>query len=226
MKRNLNDIQSIHKEKPVMKKYPFYLILLIGFIFPNCENDELQVPININETLSFSGTFETINSANFSGTVFLTISNGYYECLTNLPYGHGAGKIEVHKTTINFVDTLFVAIPAIYGPTYVLSGEYNYKFDGENLEVWKEINVGSIEYELEMLDCKDSHHGILRNLTGLDGCGWIIQLSDSSKLEPINLDDFDIELKENKPVCFQFHERDDLGSYCMVGKVVELDFIE
>ena len=68
-----------------------------------------------------------------------------------------------------------------------MSGEHYYEFDGENLKIWKEKNVGSIEYNLEIVDCEDSHHGILRNLTGLDGCGWIIQLSDSSKLEPINL---------------------------------------
>lgn len=73
---------------------------------------------------------------------------------------------------------------------------------------------------------ENSQNGILKNLTDLDGCGWIIQLPDSTKLEPINLDDFDIELKENKSVCIQFHEREDLGSYCMVGKVVEIDFIE
>ena len=75
-------------------------------------------------------------------------------------------------------------------------------------------------------DCDNSQTGILKNLTGFDGCGWIIQLSDSTKLEPINLDDFDIELIENKSVCIQFHERNDLGSYCMVGIVVEIDFLK
>ena len=74
--------------------------------------------------------------------------------------------------------------------------------------------------------CGNSQEGILKNLTGLDGCGWTIQLSDSKLLEPINLDDFNIDLIENKSVCIQFHERTDLGSYCMVGKVVEIDFIE
>ena len=74
--------------------------------------------------------------------------------------------------------------------------------------------------------CENSQEGILKNLTGLDGCGWIIQLSDGTKLEPINIDVFDIELLENKSVCIQYHERKDLGSYCMVGKVVEVDFIE
>ncbi len=74
--------------------------------------------------------------------------------------------------------------------------------------------------------CENSQIGILKNLTGLDGCGWIIQLADSTKLEPINLDDFEIELTEGKQVCIQFHERKDLGSYCGVGKVVMIDFIE
>ncbi len=75
-------------------------------------------------------------------------------------------------------------------------------------------------------NCENSQKGILKNLTGLDGCGWIIQLSDSTMLEPINLEDFDIELIENKSVCIRFHERTDLGSYCMVGKVVEIESIE
>lgn len=74
--------------------------------------------------------------------------------------------------------------------------------------------------------CENSQEGVLKNLTGIDGCGWIIQISDSIKLEPINLDEFDIELAENKSVCIQYHERKDLGSYCMVGKIVEIDFIE
>ena len=209
-----------------MKKHLFYSFILIGFIFSSCDKDEVQKPINLNENLSLNGTFKTINSENLNETVFLNISNGYYECFTSLPYGHGAGRLEANENTINFIDTLFFAIPAMYGPSYVLSGEHYYEFDGENLKIWRDKNIGSIEYNLKIFDCEDSHQGILRDLSGLDGCGWIIQLSDSTKLEPINLNDFDIELIENKPVCFRFHERDDLGSYCMVGKVVELDFIK
>jgi len=54
--------------------------------------------------------------------------------------------------------------------------------------------------------CVDCQEGILRNLTGLDGCGWIIQLTDSTKLEPINLKDFSIVLEANKKVYVQYHE--------------------
>jgi len=74
--------------------------------------------------------------------------------------------------------------------------------------------------------CEDAEEGILRNMSGLDGCGWIIQLSDSTKLEPTNLNVFDIELKDNKPVCVRYHELEDAASICMVGKVVEIDYIE
>ena len=75
-------------------------------------------------------------------------------------------------------------------------------------------------------ECANSQAGILRDFTGLDGCGWIIQLADSSRIEPINLNDFEIELIDDKAVCVRFYERTDMGSYCMVGKVVEIDFIE
>ncbi len=74
--------------------------------------------------------------------------------------------------------------------------------------------------------CENSQKGVLKNLTGFDDCGWIIELSDLTKLEPINLDDFDIELVENKSVCIQFLERTDLGRFCMLRKVVEIGFIE
>ncbi|QIA08645.1 hypothetical protein [Draconibacterium halophilum] len=71
----------------------------------------------------------------------------------------------------------------------------------------------------------DYESGKLRNLTGLDGCGWIIELDDNSKLEPINLEAFDLELVENKEIKFKYQQRDDLGSYCMVGILIEIDEI-
>jgi len=62
-----------------------------------------------------------------------------------------AGKLEVNGSTINFVDTLFFPIPALYGPSYVLSGKHQYKFDGDNLEIWRAKNVGDIEYKLKLI---------------------------------------------------------------------------
>ena len=129
-----------------MKKNFLCVFLLI--LFFSCEKKESNLPLNPLEKLSFSGTFETINSENISGTVLLNISQGYYECKTNLPYGNGAGKLEIDDSTLNFIDTLFFAIPSLYGPSYVLSGKHNYSFNGENLKIWKTKNVGEIIYRL------------------------------------------------------------------------------
>lgn len=137
-----------------MKRQLFISSLLIASIFYSCEKKESTLNLNLSDDLSFNGTFNTINSENLSGTVFLHISNGSYQCFTNLPYGIGAGKLEVNATTIIFIDTLFFIVPAIYGPSYVLSGEHYYNTEGENLKVWKEMNVGSIEYDLNLAQTK------------------------------------------------------------------------
>ena len=87
------------------------------------------------------------------------------------------------------------------------------------------ITHQSCEENTEEL-CKNSEAGVLKNLTGFDGCGWIILLPNSTKLEPINLDDFDIELIENKSVCIQYQIKTDFASICMVGQIVEIYSIE
>lgn len=127
------------------------LVLLVGMTLISCDKNELKVSLTGKEDLTFSGTFETINSEDLAGTVSLKISNGYYECSTNFPFGNGAGKLEANGLTINFIDTLFFAVPAIYGPSYVLSGEHYYEFDGENLKIWIAKNVGDIEYSLKLV---------------------------------------------------------------------------
>ena len=124
--------------------------MLILILSNGCEKTDSQLSIDTNDKSSFTGSFKSIDSDNLTGTISLSIFNGYYECSTNLPYGIGAGKLEVDETTIDFIDTLFFAIPGIYGPSYVLSGKHNYQFDGENLEIWKKKNVGEIKYELKL----------------------------------------------------------------------------
>lgn len=133
-----------------MKRFKYFIFLIMTIFLISCDNDNVNVQLNPESDLSFSGTFKTINSENLSGTVTLQIANGYYKCSTNQPFGQGAGKIEIQESTINFIDTLFFPIPAIYGPSYVLSGQHQYKFDGDNLKIWRAKNVGEIEYNLNL----------------------------------------------------------------------------
>lgn len=87
-------------------------------------------------------------------------------------------------------------------------------------------NSGDALPNITIPKCEILEQGILKNFTGIDACGWVIEFQDSSILEPINLYDFNLTLIENDTVCVEYIIRYDLGSYCMVGKKVEIAFIE
>src|SRR5687768_13073307 len=69
------------------------------------------------------------------------------------------------------------------------------------------------------------YSGTMKNLTGLDGCGWIIE-KDSKKdvverFEPVNLREFKVEYQEGTRVKFSYAAADG-ASICMAGKLVLL----
>lgn len=73
---------------------------------------------------------------------------------------------------------------------------------------------------------KTSHENetlaILHNYTGLDGCGWVLEIDNGKILEPTNLDVFPIELTEGKTIYITYTPVDG-GSICMVGEIVEIN---
>lgn len=69
--------------------------------------------------------------------------------------------------------------------------------------------------------CAKSVHVKMRNLTGLDGCSWVLQLDNESYLEATNLSEFDVDFIEGKDLHVTYKEIDG-GSICMVGKIVEI----
>lgn len=127
------------------------IALLLGtLILISCKNNDPEVNLVVKGDSAFEGSFQTKNSDNVSGTVDLQISNGHYLCTTSLPYGRGAGKIILKGSVITFKDTLFIAVPALYGPAHALSGTHKYDFDGTNLKLWKKMNVGEVAYQLKL----------------------------------------------------------------------------
>lgn len=134
-----------------MNRFIWPYCILILFVLNACEKDETSEILNIDESKDFSGTFITFDSENINGSVYLSVSDSGYYCHTNLPFGYGSGKLKIDETTIDFIDTLFFPIPALYGPSYVLSGKHNYRFNDRYLKIWKKKNVGSIAYYLELI---------------------------------------------------------------------------
>ena len=66
--------------------------------------------------------------------------------------------------------------------------------------------------------------GKLKNLTGLDGCGWVIQMQtngETKNLEPLNLGSFIKNPTDGQDVKFTYNTTNNM-SICMVGQTVLL----
>ena len=74
-------------------------------------------------------------------------------------------------------------------------------------------------------ECENSHSAKLVNMTGLDGCSWMIELENGTKLEPTNLNDFNINLQENQKIWVVYHTAAQMASICMHGEIVTIDCI-
>lgn len=73
--------------------------------------------------------------------------------------------------------------------------------------------------------CPDGVNAVLVNLEGLDGCTWVFELEDGQRLEPVNLHQYDLELKDGLKVKINYTEALDMMSICMVGKMVNITCI-
>ena len=74
-------------------------------------------------------------------------------------------------------------------------------------------------------ECENSHSAKIVNMTGLDGCSWMIKLNNGTKLEPTNLNDFNIYLQENQKIWVVYHTAAQIASICMHGEIVTIDCI-
>ncbi|TLG98997.1 hypothetical protein BZARG_03650 [Bizionia argentinensis JUB59] len=85
-------------------------------------------------------------------------------------------------------------------------------------------NVKTNKYSTKYnkLSCKNLIQGKLVNFTGLDGCGWMIELTNGMKLDPININNFNIPMLEGKSVQFYYTEIKNRVGICMAGKIVEI----
>lgn len=72
----------------------------------------------------------------------------------------------------------------------------------------------------------DELQGTVKDYTGLDGCGFIIELDNGEKLEPAEIVDTAFVLYDGQRVLVTFSELKDMGSICMVGKIVRIETIE
>ena len=76
-----------------------------------------------------------------------------------------------------------------------------------------------------MASCSNGKTGKLVDSSGLDGCGWLIELGNGDYLQPLNLKDHKLQLSDGMSVKFDYDEIDTMGGICMKGKIVRLSCI-
>jgi hypothetical protein len=65
--------------------------------------------------------------------------------------------------------------------------------------------------------CPNGLPGTLVDATGLDGCGWLIELDNGTTLEPVGLSEFDVPLVDGKRIYVEYAVMPLSPSICMAG---------
>jgi hypothetical protein len=82
-----------------------------------------------------------------------------------------------------------------------------------------------------IFSCTKSHEGMtkatIKDFTGLDGCGMMLVLENSTALEPGNLNDFSstVSITDGQKVWVKYQENN-VASICMAGQTVLIDELE
>jgi hypothetical protein len=64
-------------------------------------------------------------------------------------------------------------------------------------------------------------------MSALDACGWMLELENGEKLQPVSQDDLKgVKLKDGNKVRIGFTYETDRVSACMAGKLVKVTCIE
>jgi hypothetical protein len=119
---------------------------LITTLLSSCKKDDLE----INDG-TYKGTFTvTYNSGTQIGQTTLELNNGKFSCSGNtnrIPAG-GSGTFSSDNKKITFNDEN--TWTANFDWNLILSGKYDYTFDGKNLTISVDKNgVGNYKYDLE-----------------------------------------------------------------------------
>jgi len=71
-------------------------------------------------------------------------------------------------------------------------------------------------------DIISNKNGYFKDMTGLDGCRFVIELDDGERIQPMNMNEFDIEPKDGMQVKLSYVIDKEAMSICMAGTTVQL----
>lgn len=91
-------------------------------------------------------------------------------------------------------------------------------------EIIKEDYVAGLLFDTASIH-NPYYTGIVKDYTGLDGCGLVIELDNGIKLEPVQLPP-GFNLQPEMRVRLQYTELKNMASICMAGIIARIDYIE
>jgi hypothetical protein len=157
-----------------------------------------------------------------------TCTTAYFEGALFTPYCHALGTYYSNygKCNIDVIKTdrgdIFEVIKDIVSNEEIPDGsriKFGYESPGDSSKcqgVSKRIVITCLEY---LDEC--NLYGTVKDYTGLDGCGYIIELDNGEKLEPL-MSSIPFKLRDNMRVKLSYKELSGMASICMVGKIVEI----
>lgn len=74
--------------------------------------------------------------------------------------------------------------------------------------------------------CSNRSLVTIENHTGFDGCGWLLKLENNEILEPINLNQYNINLVDGTLAYVTYENAEGMASICMMGKMVKICSLE
>ncbi|MFY7786765.1 MAG: hypothetical protein ACOVQA_02720 [Thermoflexibacteraceae bacterium] len=118
----------------------------IATLLSGCKKDDLNI-----EDGTYKGTFSVIYSSGIkTGQTTLVLMNGKFSCSGNsnrIPAG-GSGTFSSDNNKITFNDENFWTTE--FDGSLVLTGTYNYTFDGKKLQISRDRNgIRNYNYYLE-----------------------------------------------------------------------------
>jgi hypothetical protein len=81
----------------------------------------------------------------------------------------------------------------------------------------------------DRLDTSEMQEGVIKDMSNLNGCGYVVQLNNGTILEVENLHEFNIDIENNKDVWVKYQSNPliCIETICQLGEVVSLeDMIE
>ena len=115
-------------------------------------------------------------------------------------------------------------LPEIYLPD---QARINFSFteSGDTVYIGKELFRSVFVPCVGLIDNLCNLNGTVKDYTGLDGCGYLIELDNGPRLEPAIVHD-SIKFYDGQRVRLSYTERNDMVSICMAGVIAEITCIE